>query len=160
MTFRRGANQRRREATAMGRIEKRCTAVRPSQREVIRDVLFVARRYGAWMTLRELARLTGYGEASISAQLRHLRKEQYGGFLVRKRQRQGELGLTGGPVWEYTLGKRKRGGLGRRDVRGRARRRRESSRKDFSVVHELKREGKAGRSLRRGASALQKRGAR
>ena len=94
----------------MRRKEQRRSGVEATQREVIRDVLLTARRYGAWMTLRELARLTGYGEASISAQLRHLRKEQYGNFAVAKRCREGEMGLTGGPVWEYTLGRRKRKG--------------------------------------------------
>ncbi len=46
----------------------------PTQRDVLRDVMLTAGKYGAWMTLRELARLTRYGETSISAQLRHLRK--------------------------------------------------------------------------------------
>ena len=47
-----------------------------------------------------------YGEASISAQLRHLRKPQYGAFVVEKRQREAAEVLCGvehGPVWEYRL---------------------------------------------------------
>jgi len=39
----------------------------PTQRDVLRDVMLTAGKYGAWMTLRELARLTRYGETSISA---------------------------------------------------------------------------------------------
>jgi len=30
----------------------------PTQRDVLRDVMLTAGKYGAWMTLRELARLT------------------------------------------------------------------------------------------------------
>jgi len=49
---------------------------------------------------------SSYGEASISAQLRHLRKSQYGAFVVEKRQREAAEVLCGvdhGPVWEYRL---------------------------------------------------------
>src|SRR5215470_10902122 len=60
-----------------------------SQREVLCDVMLTAERCGAWLTLRELARMTRYGEASISAQLRHLRKPQYGSFVLEKRLREG-----------------------------------------------------------------------
>jgi hypothetical protein len=59
-----------------------------------------------WLTLDELAKLTHYPPASISAQLRHLRKPENGGFVVDKQPR--ELGalLRGedfGTVWEYQL---------------------------------------------------------
>lgn len=50
--------------------------------------------------------LTHYGEASISAQLRHLRKPQHGGFVVEKRRREvAEVmcEVEHGPVWEYRL---------------------------------------------------------
>jgi biotin operon repressor len=87
-----------------------------TQMEVIRDVLLSAAECaevaavrmmragmppedGGWMTLRELGELTGYGEASISAQIRHLRKEQFGGFLVAKRRR----GMEARGVWEYRI---------------------------------------------------------
>ncbi|MFZ0821429.1 MAG: hypothetical protein WAM91_15280 [Candidatus Acidiferrales bacterium] len=87
-----------------------------TQMEVIRDVLLSAAECaeiaavrimragmppedGGWMTLRELGELTGYGEASISAQIRHLRKEQFGGFLVAKRRR----GLNKPGEWEYRI---------------------------------------------------------
>jgi hypothetical protein len=59
-----------------------------------------------WLTLVELSRVTHYGEASISAQLRHLRKPQYGAFVVEKRQREAAEVLCAvehGPVWGYRL---------------------------------------------------------
>lgn len=43
---------------------------------------------GAWLTLSEIAEATEFGEASISAQLRHLRKKEHGGCRVQKRRRQ------------------------------------------------------------------------
>ena len=55
----------------------------PSQREVLRDVLLSATQCGSWLTLRELAQITQFGEASISAQLRHLRKPRYGSYVVK-----------------------------------------------------------------------------
>jgi len=45
-----------------------------TQREILQEVLLCAARYDVWMTLEELAHKTRYPEASISAQLRHLRK--------------------------------------------------------------------------------------
>jgi hypothetical protein len=42
---------------------------------------------GDWLTLREMASETGDPEASISAQLRHLRKARFGGYLIMKRRR-------------------------------------------------------------------------
>ena len=77
----------------------------PSQREVLRDVLLSATACGAWLTLRELSQLTRFGEASISAQLRHLRKAKYGGYVVEKRVRRGFVvsEMERGPIWEYRL---------------------------------------------------------
>jgi hypothetical protein len=37
-----------------------------------------------WRTLREISNITGDPEASISAQLRHLRKPRFGGHDVEK----------------------------------------------------------------------------
>jgi hypothetical protein len=95
-----------------------------TQLEVIRDVLlsaaecteaFALRPYrllwdpaqlardSGWMTLRELAELTCYGEASISAQLRHLRKPQFGGYVVEKRRR----GFGRHGTWEYRISGRR-----------------------------------------------------
>lgn len=42
---------------------------------------------GAWRTLDEIAALTRDPVASISAQLRHLRKARFGGWIVEKRSR-------------------------------------------------------------------------
>jgi len=75
------------------------------QREVLRDVMLSAGQCETWLTLRELALLTSYGEASISAQLRHLRKAAFGGFVVEKRRRESaEVARRfAGPVWEYRM---------------------------------------------------------
>ena len=54
---------------------------------------------GGWMTLREIAELTNYGEASISAQLRHLRKPHFGGYVIVKRRR----GPVTNGTWEYRI---------------------------------------------------------
>src|SRR5260370_38963352 len=81
---------RRRMETQGG--TSKAQVVVPTQREVLRDVMLAAGKYGAWMTLHELARLTRYGETSISAQLRHLRKAQCGGYVVGKRVRKPEGG--------------------------------------------------------------------
>jgi hypothetical protein len=40
---------------------------------------------GRWQTLRSIADATGDPEASVSAQLRHLRKERFGGYEIEKR---------------------------------------------------------------------------
>jgi hypothetical protein len=80
-----------------------------SQREVIRDVMLSAAECDTWLTLGELRALTRYGEASISAQLRHLRKAEYGGYEVIKRHRDGAAperrmaDARGECVWEYRL---------------------------------------------------------
>ena len=87
---------------------KRIRSVRtyvPSQREVLRDVLLSATECGSWLTLRELAQLTRFGETSISAQLRHLRKAKYGSYVVEKRVRRGIVvsEVEHGAIWEYRL---------------------------------------------------------
>jgi DNA-binding IclR family transcriptional regulator len=38
-----------------------------------------------WWTLGELARATGYPEASVSARLRDLRKARFGGYTVERK---------------------------------------------------------------------------
>ena len=50
----------------------------------------------SWLTLREIAGLTGDPEASISAQLRHLRKARFGAHTVDKR-------YLGDGLFEYRL---------------------------------------------------------
>ena len=79
---------------------------RQRQRDVLCDVMLSARQCETWLTLEELAKLTHYPPASISAQLRHLRKPEYGGFVVEKRPRVVDTVLRGedfGTVWEYQL---------------------------------------------------------
>ena len=87
----------------------RARCVVPTQREVLRDVMLAAGKYGAWMTLRELGRLTRYGETSISAQLRHLRKARCGGYVLEKRVRKPEVVSSEDHfvVWEYLLTRRR-----------------------------------------------------
>ena len=51
-----------------------------SQLSKIMDVV----KDGNWRTLKEIADITLYPEASISAQLRHLRKERFGSHEVEK----------------------------------------------------------------------------
>ena len=55
-----------------------------------------------WRTLAEIEGITGYPQASISAQLRHLRKPRFGSHTINKRRR----GINGG-TWEYNLERRK-----------------------------------------------------
>ena len=40
---------------------------------------------GEWRTLREIANLTSDPEASVSAQLRHMRKKRFGNHVVDKK---------------------------------------------------------------------------
>jgi predicted transcriptional regulator len=42
---------------------------------------------GDWRTLGEIERATGDPQASISAQLRHLRKKRFGSHIVNRRPR-------------------------------------------------------------------------
>ena len=81
----------------------------PTQRDVLRDVMLASGKYGAWMTLRELGRLTRYGETSISAQLRHLRKAKCGGYVLEKRVRKPDVVSSEEHfvVWEYRLTRRR-----------------------------------------------------
>jgi len=53
------------------------------QHERVRDLM----RDGRWRSLNEIAASTGDPAASISAQLRHLRKARFGGWIVEKRPR-------------------------------------------------------------------------
>lgn len=50
-----------------------------------------------WWTLHELQVATGHPQASISAQLRHLRKDRFGNHEILKRRR------MNGNEWEYLL---------------------------------------------------------
>jgi len=62
------------------------------QMQAIRDFMLNENKY---ITLQEIETALGYPQASISAQLRHLRKSRFGGYLVEKRRR--------GTEWEYMV---------------------------------------------------------
>lgn len=65
-----------------------------TQMEKIRD--YVLGKYPDWVSLAEIETATEYPQASISAQLRHLRKSRFGGYVVEKQRRQSDKG-----TWEY-----------------------------------------------------------
>ena len=111
------------QARQLDRSTRRASANRPAtagrrrQRDVLCDVMLSASQCDTWLTLDELAKLTHYPPASISAQLRHLRKKEFGGYEVEKRQRASGRILHGedfGTVWEYRLRRRVREILRRR----------------------------------------------
>ena len=72
-----------------------------TQLETIRDLMLAAGRRGAWLTLAEIAELTEIGEASISAQLRHLRKRRHGRHVVEKRRRNSPAGAAGAAAGDH-----------------------------------------------------------
>ena len=47
--------------------------------------IFDLMRDGAWRTLADIAEITSDPPASVSAQLRHLRKPRFGGYAVERR---------------------------------------------------------------------------
>jgi alkylated DNA nucleotide flippase Atl1 len=61
--------------------------------------VFQAIQDNRWKTLKEIAELTGDPEASVSAQLRHLRKERFGAWIIDKQRR----GYEKRGLWEYRL---------------------------------------------------------
>lgn len=61
--------------------------------------IYDAMRDGVYRTLPEIEALTGDGQASISAQLRNLRKTRFGGHTVNKRAR----GERSRGLFEYQL---------------------------------------------------------
>ena len=73
---------------------------RRTQRETLLMVLRLAAGCEQWVTLAELAGKTKFPPASISAQLRHLRKAEYGAWVVEKRRREWVMEEV---VWEYRL---------------------------------------------------------
>ena len=52
-----------------------------------------------WRTLEEISVLTEHPQASVSAQLRHLRKPRFGSHTIEKRSR----GDRHNGLWEYRL---------------------------------------------------------
>ena len=67
-------------------------------RQILR--VYSALKGGAWLTLDEIHQITGDPQASISAQLRHLRKERFGSYTINKRPR----GDRSRGLWEYKIG--------------------------------------------------------
>lgn len=63
------------------------------------DRILALVRDGRWRTLREIGETTKDPPASVSAQLRHMRKQRFGGYLVEKRHR----GEPSNGLWEYRL---------------------------------------------------------
>jgi len=84
-----------------------------TQLAAIRELTTRASARGIWLTLAEIAEATEFAEASISAQLRHLRKAHHGGYHVEKRHRCSERGVAtmrkigdtrrGPVIWEYRV---------------------------------------------------------
>ena len=68
------------------------------QHATIRDFMLNKRE---WLTLSEISLALNYPEASISAQLRHLRKPKFGSYEVRKRRRKSVSPMCG--LWEYRV---------------------------------------------------------
>jgi len=62
------------------------------QLAAIKDCMFD----GRWRTLAEIEAVTGAPQASVSAQLRHLRKPRFGSYIVDKRRRSPG-------TWEYRV---------------------------------------------------------
>ena len=61
--------------------------------------IYECQKDASWRTLQEIAQRTGDPEASISAQLRHLRKERFGSHVVERRPR----GDRSAGLFEYRL---------------------------------------------------------
>lgn len=61
--------------------------------------IFSLMRDAEWRTLNEISGVTGDPPASVSAQLRHLRKPRFGGHTVNKRHR----GERCEGLWEYQV---------------------------------------------------------
>jgi hypothetical protein len=66
------------------------------QMERIKSVMLYNSALGRWLTLAEVEEMTGDPQASISAQMRHLRKAKFGGYTVDKRRRSEG-------TWEYFI---------------------------------------------------------
>jgi hypothetical protein len=66
------------------------------QKQIYR--IFDLMRDGKFTSLRDIEDITGYGQSSISAQLRNLKKKTFGSHGLEKRRR-----TVGGGTWEYRL---------------------------------------------------------
>jgi hypothetical protein len=97
-------------AITQGQMEMENACLEETQLDLIRELMLAAASRGLWLTLEEIAEQTEFGEASISAQLRHLRKPRHGRFRVEKRRRfavQQTAGATptecSSCIWEYQV---------------------------------------------------------
>src|ERR1700682_743410 len=70
------------------------------QHERIRDWML---SQNDWKTLAEIRTALGYPETSISAELRNLRKAQFGSYRVEKRRRYSGDYRIGSRMYEYRL---------------------------------------------------------
>ena len=61
--------------------------------------IFDVMKDGSWYTLAEINRITGDPHASVSAQLRNLRKERFGSHVIEKRCK----GNRSNGLWEYSM---------------------------------------------------------
>jgi hypothetical protein len=61
--------------------------------------LWYCMKDGKWMTLSEIEDYIGAPQASISADLRHLRKKRFGSHTILKKRR----GEESNGLWEYKL---------------------------------------------------------
>lgn len=61
--------------------------------------IYATMKDSGWRTLSEIEAVTGDPPASISAQLRHLRKKRFGAFVVEKRPR----GMRSNGLFEYRV---------------------------------------------------------
>ena len=61
--------------------------------------IFEAIKDGGWYTLNEIHNKTEDPQASISAQLRHLRKDRFGSHTIDKKPR----GKRNSGIWQYQL---------------------------------------------------------
>jgi hypothetical protein len=71
------------------------------QQESIRNLMLD----GQWRTVERIAATTGYPQNSVQAQLRHLRKPRFGGWIVEKR-REPSVADRPSPLWEYKVRRR------------------------------------------------------
>ena len=65
------------------------------QHKRIRTFMLEKSKSGEWVSLEDIEFALGYPQASISAQLRHLRKPLFGGYIVNKKRV--------GNYWEYMV---------------------------------------------------------
>jgi hypothetical protein len=108
-------------ASSLGTSTDACTAAAnassaeedETQLAAIRELMQRSFARGVWLTLSEIAEITEFAEASISAQLRHLRKPRHGGHRVEKRRRHPHGAAEAPPkiwdarrgpvIWEYRV---------------------------------------------------------